>query len=515
MPVKRGAGVKRYTAQQKADYYKKQALSARRQLARPTRPLKGRGAYRAPKSAAWGNKIASAIAGVTPLAPISGMIGEAGGWLGDKIGTLLGLGKYELRKNSFVLPEGLSPPSMHTRSGDTIIAHREYITDILTSSTPGAFNLQSFKINPGVSSTFPWLSEIASSYEEYEMLGCVFEFKSTSSDALNSTNTALGYVLQGTNYNAAAPNFGNKLAMLNTQYSTDCKPSQSCLHPIECDPHYNPMMSQYVRSGAVPVGEDPKTYDLGNYQIATGGMQAASVVIGELWVSYQIALRKPVFGPQQGAGIMSDHWRLASVSSANVMGTNAYIQPGSSINGSVLPMSYTFPTAISSGSFLFVWTSIGSAAAVAIPSPSIQNGSLTPLFNNGSDTFGYAPIGGVAGMTRYMVAGIVNVNAPGASQCKIIWSVGTIGAAGVGDFFVTAFNNTILSSVLPPSLEEADDETDDETDDPLDPDLASEERFHKILSDADQKGEHLTEHERTLMALRARIKALKRQQNDA
>ena len=144
-------------------------------------------------------------------------------------------------------------------------------------------------------------------------------------------------------------------------------------------------------------------------------MQAASVVIGELWVSYQIALRKPVFGPQQGAGIMSDHWRLASVSSANVMGTNAYIQPGSSINGSVLPMSYTFPIAISSGSFLFVWTSIGSAAAVAIPNPTIQNGSLVPLFNNGSDTFGYAPIGGVAGMTRYMVAGIVSVNAPGAS----------------------------------------------------------------------------------------------------
>lgn len=448
----RGPGVKKYTPQQKAQYYKKLALAKQRQSARPTRPLKGRGAYKAPKSAAWGKKLASGIAGMTPLAPISGLLGEAGGWLGDKIGTLLGLGAYEVRKNSFVLPEGLDPPSMHTRSGDTIIAHREYITDILTSATPGAFNIQSFKINPGVSSTFPWLSEIASSYEEYEMLGCVFEFKSTSSDALNSTNTALGYVLQGTNYNAAAPNFQNKLAMLNTQYSTDCKPSQSCLHPIECDPHFNPMMSQYVRSGAVPAGEDAKTYDLGNYQIATGGMQGTSVVVGELWVTYQIALRKPVFGPQQGAGIMSDHWRLATVSSANVMGTNAYIQSGSSINGTVLPMSYTFPTSISSGSFLFVWTAIASSSAVAIPSPTIQNGSLVNLFNNGADSFGYAPIGGVAGMTRYMVAGVVSVNAPGSAQCKIIWSVGTIGAGGVGDFFVTAFNNTILTSILPPAL---------------------------------------------------------------
>lgn len=448
----RQAGVKRYTPQQKADYYKKQALAAKRRAVRPARPIRGRGAYKAPKSAGWGRKIASAIANVTPLAPISNMIGDAGGWLGDKFGTLFGLGAYEVRKNSLTLPMGVDPPSMHTRSGDTIIAHREYITDIVTSATPGAFNLQSFAINPGLNSTFPWLSEIASSYEEYEMLGCVFEFKTTSSDALNSTNTALGYVMQATNYNAAAPVFTNKLSMLNTQYSTDCKPSISCLHPIECDPHYNPMMSQYIRSGAVPAGQDQKTYDLGLYQIATGGMQAASVVIGELWVTYQVALRKPIYGPQLGAGILSDHFRCSTVSSTAVLGTTAAIAPGSSINGTVLPMSYTFPTSISNGSYLFVWTAICSAAAVAIPSPSIVNGSLLQVWNNGADSFGYAPIGGVAGMTRYMVSGIVQVNAPGGAQCKILFSVGTIGSAGTGDFFVTQINNTILSDPAPPLL---------------------------------------------------------------
>lgn len=457
----RAPGVKKYTPQQKAQYYKKMALAKQRQSARPTRPLKGRGVYKSPKSAAWGKKLASGIASMTPLAPISGLLGEAGGWLGDKVGTLLGLGAYEVRKNSFVLPEGLDPPSMHTRSGDTIIAHREYITDILTSSTPGAFNVQSFKINPGVSSTFPWLSEIASSYEEYEMLGCVFEFKSTSSDALNSTNTALGYVLQGTNYNAAAPNFLNKLAMLNTQYSTDCKPSQSCLHPIECDPHYNPMMSQYVRAGAVPAGEDPKTYDLGNYQIATGGMQAASVVIGELWVTYQIALRKPVFGPQQGAGIMSDHMRLYTTSSSAVMGATYQLMPGSSLNGVALPMSYTFPTAISSGSYLCVWWSLFTSATFQPPNPTIQNGTLVSLWNNGVDSFSYAPTSPTATATRGMVAFIVNVNAPGASQCKIIWSVGTIGT-GNGDFFVSAFNNTILTALPPPEIELVEDSDDEE-----------------------------------------------------
>lgn len=483
----RQAGVKKYTPQQKADYYKKQALAAKRRAVRPTRPISGRGAYKAPKSAGWGRKVAKAIANVTPLAPISNMIGDAGGWIGDKLGTLFGLGAYEVRKNSLTIPMGVDPPSMHTRSGDTIIAHREYITDIVTSATPGAFNLQSFAINPGLNSTFPWLSEIASSYEEYEMLGCVFEFKTTSSDALNSTNTALGYVMQATNYNAAAPVFANKLSMLNTQYSTDCKPSQSCLHPIECDPHYNPMMSQYVRSGAVPIGQDQKTYDLGLYQIATGGMQAASVVIGELWVTYQIALRKPIYGPQLGSGILSDHFRCASVSSAAVLGTSATIQSGSSINGAVLPMSYTFPASISTGSYLFVWTAICSAAAVAIPSPTIQNGGLLQLWNNGTDTFGYAPIGGVAGMTRYMVSGVVAVNAPGGAQCKILFSVGTIGSAGVGDFFITQINNTIISDPLPPLLQdqyekirllknhESDDETEEDEEE-----LASDEEIQTL-----------------------------------
>lgn len=498
MPAKRG--VKRYTASQKAQYYKKQALAARRQSARPMPTLRGYGAYRAPKSARWGQKIASAVANVTPLAPISGLIGKAGGWLGDKIGTLFGLGAYNVRKNSFIVPEGISPPNMHTRSGDTIIAHREYITDIVTSATPGAFNIQSFKINPGLASTFPWLSEIATSYEEYEMLGCIFEFKSTSSDALNSTNTALGWVLQGTNYNAAQANFSSKLAMLNTQYSNDCKPSESCIHPIECDPHFNPMMSQYIRSGAVPTGEDPKTYDLGNYQIATGGMQAASVVVGELWVSYQIALRKPIFGPQQGAGIQSDHFRLAGTTGAAPFGASQSIQAGSSINGAMTSTTYKFPVSVSSGSYMFVWHSIGAAAAVAIPNPAVTNGSLTQIFNNGADTFGYAPIGGIAGMTRYVVCGVLAVNAPGGSQCTLTFGAGTIGN-GNGDFYITAFNNTILTSPVPQlnCSEYFEDDTDD-----------IEEDCQTLLIE-DHKGEQMTEHERAVIALQARIRELKRQ----
>lgn len=73
-----------------------------------------------------------------------------------------------------------------------IITHREYIGDVITSGTAGAFKTNTYYINPGLNKTFPWLSQIAQNFESYRMLGCAFEFKSMSSDALNSTNTALG-----------------------------------------------------------------------------------------------------------------------------------------------------------------------------------------------------------------------------------------------------------------------------------------------------------------------------------
>jgi predicted nucleic acid-binding Zn ribbon protein len=77
----------------------------------------------------------------------------------------------------------------------SVITHREYITDIVTSSTAGAFSYVTYSINPGQDSLFPWLSNIAQCFEAYKMHGLVFEYKSMSADALNSTNTALGQVI--------------------------------------------------------------------------------------------------------------------------------------------------------------------------------------------------------------------------------------------------------------------------------------------------------------------------------
>jgi hypothetical protein len=209
---------------------------------------------------------------------------RAGNWLGE----ITGLGTYHVNRN--VLLTSNSVPSFRAESnGSAIITHREFVADISGSTS---FSDVVRSINPGLSTTFPWLSSIASNYEQYEFLGLIFEFKSTSADALNSTNTALGTVIMATQYDSLDAPFLNKQQMEAYQFVTSSAPSQSMIHPVECDPRQNALTNMYIRTGPAPTGADLRFYDLGNMEIATVGMQATAV-IGELWVSYCVKLLKP------------------------------------------------------------------------------------------------------------------------------------------------------------------------------------------------------------------------------
>ena len=56
-----------------------------------------------------------------------------------------------------------------------LVTHREYIADITRNSN--AFAVDTFNINSGLASTFPWLAQIAGRFESYtfERLDFVFE----------------------------------------------------------------------------------------------------------------------------------------------------------------------------------------------------------------------------------------------------------------------------------------------------------------------------------------------------
>lgn len=265
--------------------------------------------------------------------PIGAVYGRAAGnFGGDLFHTVTGFGDYEVNTNTLI-GEGQQVPYVKnepTANGVTI-NHREYLMDVITSSTTQAFKIQTFNINPGLAETFPFLSQIANNFTEYILEGAIFAFNSTSGDALNSTNTALGVVVMSSQYNVYDADFTSKSEMELHQYTTSAKPSSSFLHPIECAPHQTPVHEFYTRN-STPSSGDLRLSDIGKFSIATVGMQGTAVNIGELWVTYQVTLLKPRLftnlgrfaiycGFYNGTGTNTD--------SANPLGNAADITPSS------------------------------------------------------------------------------------------------------------------------------------------------------------------------------------------
>lgn len=252
---------------------------------------------------------------------------KIGGAIGSGLGAgaehfvrwLTGLGDYEVNENVLLSQD---PPPMYNESnkGGTLIRHREYLKDIISSATPNSFNLESFLINPANEKTFPFLHQCAMNYEQYSIEGMIFEFRSMSADALNSTNTALGQVIMATNYDALDANFKQKSEMENYEFGNSCKPSASMMHPIECAPRQTTLTELYTLNGPAPAGADARFYHWGNFQIATNGCQGASVNLGELWISYQIRLLKPKLFTALGLEIGSASARNSSYTNALPLG---------------------------------------------------------------------------------------------------------------------------------------------------------------------------------------------------
>nr|AQU11721.1 capsid protein [Cruciviridae sp.]AQU11723.1 capsid protein [Cruciviridae sp.] len=372
-------------------YVRRAAPSSSRRFANPATTaamlrnlIQGAGAYK--------KRVYKRRAPVKPRASKMGL-GESmgrsiGAGLGKIFGKVTGLGDYQINRNS-LLQHGSSSdqvPFMHSSKDGVRIRHREYIQDVSSSIL---FTNNTFSLNPGVSATFPWLSAIAQNFEQYRMEGFICEFKSTSADALNSTNTALGTVVIAAEYNTTAPAYVNKQQMENSMWCVSGKPSVDICMPVECSPSLNPLSNLYIRTGAVPSGQDQRLYDLCNIQVATVGSQAAAV-IGELWVSYDVILLKPQLFSSAGEDLKSAHYSLvAPAVTTAYFGTSATAVGTDSIGLVLTGTVCTLPIGLS-GFFQLTYSANGASTAITSPTFTFANSSLvTGQFNNlTSNSFG-------------------------------------------------------------------------------------------------------------------------------
>lgn len=358
------------------------------------KPPSGRGSFGRKFLTTAGTALGGILGG-----PIGSTLGDVGAnWLSD----VLGMGDYEVKGNSLMNAQS-GVPSFGASEHTVRIRHREYLGDVTGSLGFQLFN--SYTLNPGVSTTFPWLSRIAKNFQSYKLLGCLFEFNSTSADALASVNTALGTVVMATQYNTTAPLFTSKAEMEQYEYSCSSRPSKSLIHPVECLPAENVMDHLYVRNDNITVSS-PQFYDLGVFQLATTGMQAAAT-IGELWITYDVELYKPRIDPGGTWPGQYAHFTNLLATTTDPLGP-IQVNPIGTLPVEALADNIIFPETITGGRFLVMIAWSGGAAVLGGVVPDNMVGITSALYGGYNSMFvedGNAIFTGVFDVEGYQFGG--------------------------------------------------------------------------------------------------------------
>lgn len=223
-----------------------------------------------------------------------------------------GIGAYDVATNDLVnggQTNNFQAPTFAPASdtGTILMTNREYIANVYGPDTSG-FSVQSYELNPGLEATFPFLAQIAANYSEYAFLQLMFSYKSSVSEFQTTTGVA-GQVLTATQYNTDEAPFSDKQSMMVYHGAASSKSTGNIIAGVECAANkLAGSHGKYVRHQGLPRGEDQKEYDLGRFSIATVDFPQVlqNQAIGELWVSYTVALRRPKLTVSRGLAISQD-----------------------------------------------------------------------------------------------------------------------------------------------------------------------------------------------------------------
>jgi len=355
---------------------------------------------------------------------VSNQFRARGGNIGSR---LFGYGAYTQVDAEKILASRV--PDMHaTLDRGVRIAHHEFLGDV-TSNT--AFTVTQYSLNPGINTTFPWLSSVAQAFQEYELNGCVFYFKSTSANALNSTNTALGQIIGAVQFNPYQPAPANKIEMLGLSGAADGKPSESNLYAVECKADMVVFRSKLIRTSAV--SDDLAKYDHGNFYLGAAGSQA-NAIVGELHIVYDVLLKKPKLwnsGPSVGWYSHIASW--TGVSNTTPLGvSNAIVKDNLGITTS--GQTVTIPaTVVTTGTRYEIQASWTGSGAVGVVPPVITCTNCTNVntywtWNNGVSYALISPQSGASASsaTVRMVVQVIASNTP------IVVSFGLAGTLPTG-----------------------------------------------------------------------------------
>lgn len=392
--------------------------------------------------------------------------GARQGWkAGGRVSRFTGLGDYA---HNQLIEGGRGPMAVNPSgdlTGDITISHREFIGNI-SADTVNSFQNRSFAINPGLSGTFPFLSQIAQNFTLYQFEGLIFEFVSTSGETSTASN-ALGKVIMAVDYDPDAADFTNAIQMSNMDYAVSSRPSDGIRCGVETAPAQMATKMQFIRTGAS--SRDKIFTDIGKFQLATDGVPATGI-IGELWVAYTCRLSRAQLSVTGfGTNIKYENMLFHASATAWVdptetknlidgLGVNSlytisaakagayYTYGGDYLGGKFenvagferTQVRYTFPSKVSSGTYLVCATFQRSSGTNAYPFLSISGENAVTIVDSTVFPAGFSL------RTDTMNTRIDAIEGTGASDKAItLWVISVLRTTTSGDpsFIITADTN--------------------------------------------------------------------------
>ena len=227
------------------------------------------------------------------------------------VSNYIGRGMYSgggSKRNGLISGSASTMPRMRNLNDETgtlVVSHRERLSDVFAPADSG-FHQDVFTVSPGIEKTFPWLSQIAANYEEYELMQCVFEYDGHSLVGINDTLEVQGSLCMATQMNVKDKAFRDRHEMERFPHASKCAQHGSMAHGVECDPRkITGDGHRYIRMGGLAKDEDARDFDhakftLGQYNTPT---ELFGKEIGQLFVFYTVKLIKPKISSGRGDAI--------------------------------------------------------------------------------------------------------------------------------------------------------------------------------------------------------------------
>jgi hypothetical protein len=249
-----------------------------------------------------------------------------------------------------------SKPVIKNVAGGVTIAHRSFLFPVTNSLN---FDVDAVPCNPGLSGSFPWLAKLARRYEQYRFKKLKYEFRSVAASSQS------GVIMMSFDYDAADSAPATKAEQAQTVPNSETNVWMNNDLIVKPDSNWH-----FVRAGTLGANLDVKTYDMGNLWISSA--YGNNVVGGELYVEYEVELRRPTDGPEVCGRFSCD----TGAFNAPVNATNA------TVTGAAFPFvrtSNTDLTVTAGGEYIVCFEVNGTVMTGAAPLPTIATGSTTSV----------------------------------------------------------------------------------------------------------------------------------------